>query len=352
MNKHISICAALLAALLGGTAVPQTADAAEPEGIVTYSLPSTTISLSVEAVQENFHAGPYAKFAAKYLGIDARQTDEVKYHIEKVSMTPYLEADLAARFQLSADGKAENSKMLALSSAGLVALENGTFGDERVWRFPAANRSDFSEKGVNSNLRSESATLFSARKKSTFDKVQQEVTLEKSLEQKAHEAAKMILNLRKNRIQIVTGDTDATYSGEAMGAAIAELTALEKEYLSLFIGYTEYKHQRANFDIIPQKSRETQMLIAFRLSDTEGLRPSTTETGRPVVMQIVPDPIDEKTVADNSKAKAPKNAQLIHYRIPATCTVNIMEGTRLLLQGRMPICQMGIETTVPVVPEK
>ena len=353
MKKMNTICAlALMAGLLGAAVVPQSATAAEPEGVVTYSLPSTTISLSVEAVQEKFTAGPYAKFAAKYLGIDARQADEVKYHIEKVSMTPYLEADLSSRFDLIADGQIENNKMLALSSAGLVALENGAFGEERVWRFPAAIHTDFSDKGVSSNLRSESATLFSARKKSSFDKVLQEVTLEKSIEQKAQEAAEMILNLRKNRIQIVTGDTDATYSGEAMGAAIAELKALEKEYLSLFTGYTEYKHQRANFDIIPQQSREPQMMIAFRLSDTEGLRPATTESGRPVVMQIVPDALDEKVADAKSKVKAPKNAQLIHYRIPATCTVNIMEGTRLLLQGRMPVYQMGIETSIPVVPVK
>ena len=44
----------------------------DPMGLVTYALPSTTITLDVEAVQENFHAGPYAKFAEKYLGITPR----------------------------------------------------------------------------------------------------------------------------------------------------------------------------------------------------------------------------------------------------------------------------------------
>ena len=48
----------------------------DPEGFVTYSLPSTVITLEVEAVQEKFHAGPYARFAEKYLGIKARQKDE------------------------------------------------------------------------------------------------------------------------------------------------------------------------------------------------------------------------------------------------------------------------------------
>ena len=40
---------------------------ADPEGFLTYSLPSTSIVLEVEAVQEKFYVGPYAKYAEKYL---------------------------------------------------------------------------------------------------------------------------------------------------------------------------------------------------------------------------------------------------------------------------------------------
>ena len=48
--------------------VPQLVSAqkkSDPEGFLTYSLPSTTISLDVEAVQEKFYAGPYARYAEK-----------------------------------------------------------------------------------------------------------------------------------------------------------------------------------------------------------------------------------------------------------------------------------------------
>ena len=39
----------------------------DPEGYVTYSLPSTSLVLDVEAVKESFYAGPYARYAEKYL---------------------------------------------------------------------------------------------------------------------------------------------------------------------------------------------------------------------------------------------------------------------------------------------
>lgn len=47
--------------------------AQDPVGTVSYALPQTTITIEVEAVREYFYAGPYAKYAQKYLGVDARQ---------------------------------------------------------------------------------------------------------------------------------------------------------------------------------------------------------------------------------------------------------------------------------------
>ena len=67
--------------------LPLTANAqkkADQEGMLTYSLPSTTIMLEVEAVQERFYAGPYAKYAEKYLGIKARQKDETTFQLTQV----------------------------------------------------------------------------------------------------------------------------------------------------------------------------------------------------------------------------------------------------------------------------
>ena len=70
-------------------ALPLTASAqkkADPDGYLTYSLPSTTLVLEVDAVQERFYAGPYAKYAEKYLGIKARQKDETAFQITQIRM--------------------------------------------------------------------------------------------------------------------------------------------------------------------------------------------------------------------------------------------------------------------------
>ena len=73
----------------------------DPEGFLIYSLPSTTITLDVEAVQDKFYAGPYAKYAEKYLGIKARQKDETTFQITQIRMTPLLEADQSRRYSVN-----------------------------------------------------------------------------------------------------------------------------------------------------------------------------------------------------------------------------------------------------------
>jgi len=329
-------------------AMPYVAEAqtgTDPEGYVTYALPSTVISLEVEAVQETFYAGPYAKYAEKYLGIKPRMKDETTVQLTQLRMTPLVEADQSRRYSLTASKKGLNtSSVFKLSTSGLVTFADAKSADESVWRFPVEVKGDFSDKGVSSNLTSESTTLYrNEKKESAYNKVsvQQNMVVEKTPEQKAAETAETILELRRQRLQIVTGDTDATYSGEAMGAAIEELTRLEKEYMTLFTGYSEYQTQKMRFDVIPEPGRENQMYVAFRISDKKGLVPADDITGKPVVMEIVPQDIAQPQAARKSKE------EVIYYRIPAICTVKLKDGADLLLQSRMPVYQLGQDSSIP-----
>ena len=342
MLRFMFAAAAVAALSINASAQKKEAD---PTGFLTYSLPSTTITLEVEAVQEKFYAGPYAKYAEKYLGIKARQQDESVFQLTEISMTPYVEADQSRRYSLNVKKGAIEATFLKLTAEGLISFSDGNFATESVWRFPTRTSGDFSDLGVTSNLTSESTTLYKSTKTDKVS-VTQSMMVEKTPEKRAAETAQMILSLREKRLQIVTGDTDATYSGEAMGAAIEEITRLEKEYMTLFIGYSEYQTQRMKFEIIPEAERESQMYIAFRLSDTAGLVPADNLSGRPIVMEIV---TQEFAQPQMSSADA-RNAREVeaYNRIPAICNVKIIDSGNLLLQNRMPIYQLGKESSLPV----
>ena len=119
-------------------------------GSVSYALPQTTIVLEVEAEHEYFYAGPYARFAKKYLGVDAEVEDRTTCRLTCVKMTPTVEADQGARYYVNA-GKGVPT-FLSLSSQGLIAVSDGNFGEASLWRFPSQAGSDFAGKGLNSHL--------------------------------------------------------------------------------------------------------------------------------------------------------------------------------------------------------
>lgn len=337
----------LMALLLALPFAASAQKSSDPEGYVTYSLPSTTLVLDVEAMRESFYAGPYARYAEKYLGIKVRQKDEVKWQITRMSLTPKVEADLSRRYTLAVKKNAPDFSFLKLSSAGLVAFADGNMGGGQIWRFPVSGSADFADKGVSSNLKSEATTLYRNEKtESAYNRVsvQQNMVVEKSLEHKAYEAAQMIVTLRQQRLQIVTGDTDATYSGEAMGAAIDELTRLENEYMSLFVGYSDFQTQNMSFDVVPSADRESQMYMAFRVSDTAGLVPADNLSGKPVVMEIIPQEIAQPA----SGVQPASKVQTVNCLIPAICTVKVKDGSELLIQSRVPVYQLGVLTTMPV----
>lgn len=316
----------------------------DPVGTVSYALPQTVISLEVEAVKEDFHAGPYAKFAKKYLGIDVRQEDGTSCEISSVKMVSYAEADQSRRYSYT-PGKTQTT-FLALTSQGLVSF-GGARAAETQWRFSADSKGDFSDKGVSSNLTSESATLYrNVRNESGYSTVavQQQMVVEKSLETRAKEAAETIFNLREKKMDIVTGDTDATYSGEAMAAAIAEITRLEKEYMSLFVGYSDVQTQKMNYDVVPDASAKSQRYVAFRVSDEDGLVSSDNVSGKPYLLELVPQKVND---AQNGGAK-PAPVKVAYYRIPAVCTARLTDGVNILLQSRVPVYQLGIESSIPV----
>lgn len=303
-----------------------------------YSLPKTSITFEVEAVVENFHAGPYAEFAKKYLGIDARTEDESVCHITGVKMTPFMEADLSERFT------APEGVVLPLTSQGLVALPSESSASQVSWRFPAMPKADFQSRGVTSNFSVEVTNLYKTGADGETVTVRQSLPVEKTLEKRASEAADMILKLRRTRVQIITGDTDMTYSGEAMGAAVQEMKEIEKEYLSLFIGYTDSSTRNFRAEVVPDASAAVQKYVVCRVSGTDGLVPADNLAGSPVILELVPEAASNDSSSSSRKQKTP----VVKYRIPAVCSARLYDGTRLLLEARIPVCQLGTVENVAV----
>lgn len=329
MKKRIISCFALFLSLWPAALAQE----------VTYALPSTTLKVQVEVQQEEFFSGPYASYARKFLNMDVRSRDAVTSTVTAVDIIPTVEADNQALYTCDA----ENANLLAMSAQGLVALQNKADADRTAWRFPAPATASF-PGSVTSPAKEE--TRISYKSVQTEDAVVQvpvehQVKTAKTLEDKAAEAADMILSVRKDRLNIVSGNTDASYSGEAMGAALRELDRIEQEYMALFQGYTVKTTYTATFDVIPEASQGVQRYVAFRLTDNGPV--ADGKAGVPYYIELEP----EKMIFPEDNAGKKSKVAPLHYRIPAICRVRLTRDGQRLLETRIPVFQLGTETTFP-----
>ena len=308
---------------------------------VTYSLPQTTVTVEVDAVPESFFAGPYAAYAKRFLGIDVREVDGSRCFVREVRLVTRVESDPQARF--SVDTKGVEDRFLALTSQGLVSFQDKLEAGDLIWRFNPQPEADFSARGVTAQTRTETRTVWKEVETDTaFVRVpvEEAFQVQKTVEMKAQEAADMVLKARRERFNISTGNTDATFSGEALGAAIAELDRVEKEYLTLFTGYTVAREQSGSFDVIPSSGTRKHQYPAFRLNGKEGI--VTDGPGTIYYLEFTPDEISD------AQASVKDTKNVVHYRIPAGCNVRLTSGGRTLFESRIPVYQLGLESLYPL----
>ena len=111
----------------------------------------------------------------------------------------------------------------------------------------------------------------------------------------------------------------------------------------MFIGYSDFQTQRMKCDVVPEKDRKSQTYVAFRLSDADGIVSADNVSGKPYLLELIPQPVSQAS----GKASSAKGAVAI-YRIPAICSVKLTDGVNPILQDRVAVYQLGIESYFPI----
>jgi hypothetical protein len=321
-----------------------------PQGVVVYALPMTSVQLQVEATREVFTAGPYAKFAAKYLGVEAAAENRETYSLKGLQLASFVEADASQTYTLALKDNKSATNFLTMTAAGPVAMFEQNTTASVAWRFAnAAREAAFHNRGVVSNLAKETSTLYKTVKTDAgFERVpvQQSQVVEKSVERRAEETANTIYTLRKKRMELISGDADNPLSGDAMRAALEEIARLEEEYMSLFVGKSSFDTQAMTFEVVPDAKQPKQLYVIFRFSETKGLLASTNLAGRPVVLELTPEN-NVKATPSNASDKD-KKGKRVSYRIPEIMQARVLDGQAVLLQTRLPVYQLGVVMTLPI----
>jgi hypothetical protein len=325
---------------------------AVPEGAtVVYALPYSVIEIQVKAVHELFTAGPYARYAQKYLGMAAEMENRETYHLKSIALRTLTEADASQVYSLEIKEKNASANFLALSAEGLITSLDPAGAPPTTFRLATTPQGKFNDTGSEPKIGRDKVTLYkNVQTSAGYEKVpvQQNQLVEKNPERRAEEAANFIFNLRKKRVELITGETEATWNNDGLRAALEEIKRLEKEYLSLFLGKTTTDTQSAVFHVMPDAGQAKQLYVAFRFSDTQGLLPASNVAGRPVTLELVSEKKTASLPSNIFNGAADKRSPRIAYRLPDTVQAHLNDGQTNLLQTRLQIYQFGQILSLPV----
>ncbi len=264
---------------------------ADSPSVPAAALPYTTVKIRLTIEKETVQAGPYARYAQRYLGVIPPLTDRTNCRIV---------------------------------SAGIDYIDPQHTPEPVI-----------TEPQVGGNVVSH---VFggSGFTRSTPDRVS---AIDKSSEEMARDAANTIFALRRQRLEILTGEAGELYAG-GLDAALREISRMEDEYLALFLGKQSTTTTVHEVEVVPQVDRMT--CIACRFSDQDGLLPDGDLSGQPVILSFVP----EKAAVPMPAPKAGRQ-QLVQWRIADFADCKIAYGQTELAKRRIPVYQFGVTVTAP-----
>ncbi len=319
-----------------------------------YALPATMLNIEVTAERHAYFPGPYAKFAEKYLGIDNVTTQEqVKWSIVSVCIQESQIPDLNSLFVVESEGKTHFLNIELTEKGLIIPMHSVAFSH-------VSKESNFSDYDTQTNFSDLSHTPFIASERtthysrvfqdSTFVRVpvHKDVIVEKSLEEKAKEAANFIFSLRKRRFELISGDADFICEGSAVQEVFDEISRLEKEYLSLFVGKHFTKRKKHEFSYLPAKP-ENGGSILFRFSESKGVLAAADLTGSPVLIEVsLANSWNNMGGLDNLSLEIDEQKRdAFYYRIPVPVYVKISGSSGELFNSTLTVNHYGPLVRVP-----
>ena len=307
---------------------------------VTYALPRTGVRVHVKAIREKFEPGPYAAYAEQLLGIKNAQTRAYsKWSITDIKIETFSEPDPEQVY------KAMGSKAfdVSLASNGCLAGINYhlTAGDVEVVQTNTSIQKPDLNDGFSFDYFSDTPFFIPGDSTNGFR------TTRVSVEQKAAEAAKRILNSRMNQYDLAALRIDGEYpDGKAYEVSLEELKQTEQDYIKLFVGRTTYKTGSFSFDYVP--GSKDKNAVVFRISDENGIVPPSDLSGKPVMIEFEQEETLASKYAKNAGSDNPNAGESgVYYRMPAMATIKIISDLKQVASARIPIAQFGVVAPVP-----
>lgn len=299
-----------------------------------YSLPQTMLQLDFLIEETNLEKGPLSDYAPNYLEtMDYVEFGTIEYQLLGVKMIPLVTPDPNALFFVTMNSGRGSAK------AHFEVLPNGIIQSVGVGPTPE-------HEGEKPMMKKEHPQC----DPETID--QQEaflglLTAGKTNAQLAKEVVEKIESIRKAKFYLISGDVEMASNPETFNAMYQRLDAMEKEYMSLFLGKRVSKKVVKTLYVIPNKEVPTQTVAKF--SETDGLTIGTSGSGSTITVQTLPL---NTTAAINAPSQSAVESMTyenkVFYRIPEMANVKVIMDSDILFEDRLIVSQLGVLMMAPI----
>ena len=288
------------------------------EGI-TYSLPNTTVEITVTANQITHKPGEFHRYADRFLRINNVISAEDSYwEMTGISVKESGKPCPEKMFTIRLNNMASNLK---LTDDGILASINCEIPQEDEETAPAKANSKHID----------------ARQYMT-----EEILQATSTAKMAELVAKEIYAIRESKLAITRGHADnMPKDGLSIQLVLEELNKQEKAFTELFTGRTDTTTVSRTIKFTPTAESDTTKAIMFRFSRKLGVVDNANLAGAPVYydfknMRSVYIPTPEEM----AKKKEIKKSGIC-YNIPGKALLKIYITGKTLYEDELPIAQLG-----------
>lgn len=242
-------------------------------GYVTYALPTTTLKVTVSVSKVQDVRGYFADYAESLLGLtNIVHQNRTHYVLNSVEIEPLTTADLTNVYRAYTSNTALAE---AMNAAALAPESSYPDGYLTTYQTHTASLPEFFKNYADISYTQQQETFVDTK---IIDGVVTQVpanhtkTVSKSFENKAREAADAIMKSRKDQYNLVAGEQETPYTGEALSIMLSELKNWESNYMSLFTGVSIADTIQYVFYFTPNNKLE--QMTAFYFNENKGLIPT------------------------------------------------------------------------------
>ncbi|WP_029903134.1 DUF4831 family protein [Prevotella sp. 10(H)] len=293
---------------------------------VAYSLPKTSLIVTVEYTKKTRKAGEFFQYAERYLSISNPITENTTtYTVDKIDATTkgIVDKDKSYLVEFRSNTTAP---FVTLTKDGLICAINDDY--------------TFTKEEVPLGAKEAKVELLNPR-----NFLSEEILRAGSTAKQAELIAKQIYRLRESRNNILTGEADnMPPDGNAYKLVMQQLDDQEKALTAMFTGTESVETDSREFTIIPDE-KDINNKIIFRFSSKLGIVDAGDLSGAPVTLTLKnKDPREALILTPKEEKEMEKKFSAgIIYNIPNKASLQISYNGQNYVQKECDIVQYGVQ---------